>query len=146
VGQRLDAAPLLGGLDVALTREGWVQADPVSGRTSVPWLFAGGDAVSGPSSVVAAIGAGERAAVGIDRLLSGAEHAFWREYHEVRTSYDPDADPVDYPRAEVAMIPVERRRANFEEVEKPWNEATAARQAQRCLRCDFGKTTACKGA
>ena len=146
IGQRLEAAPLLGALDIALAPEGWIRTDPVSGQTALPWLFAGGDAVSGPSSVVAAIGAGEKAAVGIDRFLTGGEHAFWRDYHEVRTSYDPDADPVDYPRGEVAMIPVERRRANFEEVEKPWNEAMAVRQAQRCLRCDFGKTCAAKGA
>ncbi len=146
VGQKLDAAKLLAPFAVELTPEGWVKADPVAGETSLPWLFAGGDSVSGPSSVVAAIGAGERAAVGIDRLLSGAEHAFWREYHEVRTDFDPDSDPVDYPRAEVTMIPVERRRSNFEEVERPWSEGTAVRQAQRCLRCDFGKTTQSKGA
>jgi NADH-quinone oxidoreductase subunit F len=145
IGQRLDAARLLAPFTAELTAEGWLRADPVSGQTSLPWLFAGGDAASGPSSVVAAIGAGERAAVGIDKFLTGADHAFWREYHEVRTDYDPEQDPVDYPRAEVTMIPVERRRANFEEVERPWSEGIAVRQARRCLRCDFGKTAQAKG-
>ena len=50
-------------------------ADPLYGRTSVEWLFAGGDAADGPSSVAEAIGAGERAAVGIDKYLTGEEHA-----------------------------------------------------------------------
>ncbi len=145
VGQRLDAADLLAPLPPDLTPEGWLKVDPVTNQTSLPWLFAGGDDVSGPSSVVEAIGAGERAAVGIDALLTGENHAFWREYHEVRTDFNPDADPVDYPRAEVTMIPVDRRRANFEEVERPWSEGTAVRQALRCLRCDFGKTTQSKG-
>jgi NADH-quinone oxidoreductase subunit F len=108
----------------------------------VPWLFAGGDAVSGPSSVVAAIGAGERAAVGIDAQLTGAQHAFWRDYEEVKTDYDPDADPVPYPREELNVIGLARRRNNFDEVEQPWNEAKARRQAKRCLRCDYGKVCA----
>jgi NADH-quinone oxidoreductase subunit F len=36
-------------------------------------------------------------------------------------------------------IALEKRRQNFTEVEQPWNEATALRQAKRCLRCDYGK-------
>jgi NADH-quinone oxidoreductase subunit F len=140
VGQGLDARKLLAPVEVELASDGWVKADAVTGRTSVPWLFAGGDAVSGPSSVVAAIGAGERAAVGIDAQLTGAQHAFWRDYEEVKTDYDPDADPVPYPREELNVIGLARRRNNFDEVEQPWNEAKARRQAKRCLRCDYGKT------
>jgi NADH-quinone oxidoreductase subunit F len=139
VGQKLDAAAILKPFPVALTSGGWIQTDPVSGATSEPWLFCGGDAVAGPSSVVEAIGAGERAAVGIDERLSGAKHAFWRGYHEVKTDYNPEADPVPYPRERILSIPLERRQNNFDEVERPWNEATAVRQAKRCLRCDYGK-------
>jgi len=145
VGQRLDAAALLDGLEVPLAGN-WITADPVTGQTAVPWLFAGGDAVSGPSSVVEAIGAGERAAVGIDALLTGEEHAFWRKYEEIATDYDPDADPVPYPREDLNLMALDRRRNNFDEVERPWNEATAQRQARRCLRCDYGKAGRTRGA
>ncbi len=138
VGQRLDAKALLGDLDVPLAG-GWIQADPVTGQTGVPWLYAGGDSVSGPSSVVEAIAAGERAAVGMDVLLTGACHDFWRAYADVQTNYNPDADPVPYPREELNLISLERRKNNFDEVEQAWNESTARRQAHRCLRCDFGK-------
>ena len=96
VGQRLDARRVLGDVDVPLAG-GWLQADPVTGQTAIPWLFAGGDAVSGPSSVVAAIGAGERAAVGMDALLTGATHAFWRTYPDVPTDFDPAADDPEVP-------------------------------------------------
>lgn len=140
IGQRLDAD----GADLTwLGRgsDGFLRADPVSGETSVSWVFAGGDAVSGPSSVVEAIAAGERAAVGIDRMLTGEEHAFWRVEQEVDTAFDPDAEPVPYPRESLATIPVERRRHNFSEVECSWCEAVALRQAKRCLRCDYGKST-----
>jgi len=138
VGQALDARGLLGG-EVALTESGWLKADPVTGATSLEWLFAAGDAVTGPWSVVGAIGDGEKAAVGMDQALTGAKHAFWRQYHEVQTDYDPDADPVEYPRTKMPEMPVERRRNNFDEVEQSWNESTAVRQAKRCLRCDYGK-------
>ncbi len=139
VGQKLNAGEFLD-TDVELTESGWIKADPVTGQTSQSWLFAAGDAVAGPWSVVGAIGAGERAAVGMDQFLTGDTHAFWRDYKEVPTRFDPDADPVEYPRAGMAHIPVDRRRNNFDEVEQSWNESTAIRQAKRCLRCDYGKT------
>ncbi len=145
IGQRLDAKAVLGKTGAAVAG-GWIQADPVTGQTAVPWLFAGGDAVTGPSSVVEAIAAGERAAVGIDRMLTGADHAFWRGYPDVPTDYDPDADPVPYPREDLNLIALDRRKNNFDEVEQPWNEATARRQARRCLRCDYGKTGKVRGA
>ena len=40
------------------------------GKTSRPGVFAGGDAVTGPQTVVKAMGAGKRAAVSIDQYLS----------------------------------------------------------------------------
>jgi NADH-quinone oxidoreductase subunit F len=111
----------------------------VTGQTSEKWIFAGGDAVTGPSSVVEAVAAGERAATGIDLYLSGENHAFWRETREVNTHFDPDAEPSDATREKLNLISVERRRNNFAEVEQPWCESVAVRQAGRCLRCDYGK-------
>ena len=89
--------------------------------------------------MVEAVAAGERAAVGIDLYLTGENHAFWREAHEVDTAFDPDAEPSDAPREKLNLIAVERRRNNFAEVEQPWPESVAVRQAGRCLRCDYGK-------
>jgi NADH-quinone oxidoreductase subunit F len=141
IGQSLDVQKLGGELTIETNRNGFVVVDPVTGQTSAKWIFAGGDAVSGPSSVVEAVAAGERAAIGIDHYLTGQNHAFWRETHEVDTFFDPDAEPVDTPREKLPLIPTERRRNNFDEVEQPWREAVAVRQAQRCLRCDYGRRT-----
>jgi NADH-quinone oxidoreductase subunit F len=138
IGQSLDLKKLCGQISLETRRE-FVQINPVNGQTSEKWIFAGGDMVSGPSSVVEAVAAGERAAVGIDKYLSGATHAFWRETQPVDTAFDPDAEPVDYPREKLELMSVERRRNNFDEVEQPWREAIALRQAKRCLRCDYGK-------
>jgi NADH-quinone oxidoreductase subunit F len=139
IGQSVDLQKYCDEISLETRSSGFLAADPVSGQTSEKWIFAGGDAVSGPSSVVEAIAAGERAAVGIDRYLTGQEHAFWRETKEIETSFDPDAEPTDTSRERLELLPVDRRRYNFDEVEQPWREAVALRQAQRCLRCDYGK-------
>ncbi|MBD3314724.1 MAG: FAD-dependent oxidoreductase, partial [Chitinivibrionales bacterium] len=138
-GQTLNCGELCRDIELATVRDKRLKVDPLSGQTSVPWVFAGGDAATGPASVIDAVAGGERAAVGIDAYLTGEEHAFWREQRRVDVDYDPDADPVPYPRESLNTLAVERRRNNFNEVEIPWNEAVAVRQAKRCLRCDYGK-------
>lgn len=139
IGQRLDVKKITNNVPLETRGKDFLQINPVSGQTSEKWIFAGGDAVTGPASVVEAIAAGERGAVGIDLYLSGANHAFWREPQTVNTFFDPDADPTDSPREKLVLLPVERRRCNFDEVEQPWREPIALQQAKRCLRCDYGK-------
>ena len=138
IGQSLDLKSLCGETSLETRRE-FILADPVTGQTSEKWIFAGGDSVSGPSSVVEAVAGGERAAAGIDRYLTGEVHAFWREMKPVDTRFDPDAEPADFPREKMELISLQRRCNNFDEVELPWRESTALRQAKRCLRCDYGK-------
>ncbi|HQB03207.1 MAG TPA: NADH-quinone oxidoreductase subunit NuoF [Candidatus Hydrogenedentes bacterium] len=146
IGQKLDSNPLLGSLTVNFAPNGFIAADPLTGQTSVPWLFAGGDAATGPASVVEAVGAGERAAVGIDKFLSGEEHAFWRDEYDVDSDYDPDADPSMEGRAQVEMLAAEERAHSFDEVELAFSESVALREAKRCLRCDYRAPgqTSCK--
>jgi len=141
IGQWLDSEPLFDGIEVETTRKGWLRTDK-DGRTSVEWIFAGGDAVTGPASVVAAIGAGEKAAVAIDAHLSGANHAFWRREVAVDTAFDPDADPDETPRAEVPVVAATMRIGGFDEVELSWPAEVAVAEARRCLRCDYGKSCA----
>lgn len=147
IGQTLNPGRIFAMKDAELkmTTNGFIYADSVTGQTSVPGIFAGGDVATGPWSVVAAIGAGEIAAVGIDQYLTGENHAFWREEKVVDTDYDPDVDPVPYPREPVRSIAVEKRKHNFDEVELSWNENVAQRQAKRCLRCDYGKSVKRRG-
>lgn len=57
---------------LALTRWGNIEADPATGATSLPGVFAGGDIVTGAATVIEAMGAGKRAAQAIDAWLSRA--------------------------------------------------------------------------
>ena len=141
IGQSLDADEMLGGSSLEM-RNGWIKIDRATGATSLDWVFAGGDAVTGPASVVEAIAAGEKAAVAIDERLSGANHAFWRRDVEVDCYFDPDADPCDTPRAVVGCVDPSVRTCSFVEVELPWDMDVALAEAHRCLRCDYGKVPA----
>jgi NADH-quinone oxidoreductase subunit F len=138
VGQKLGSTDGFGDDGPALGSDGFITVDPRTGQSSVPWVFAGGDCESGPYSVVAAIAGGERAAVGIDLLLTGETHAFWREDVAPDTAFDPDAEPVSTARLAMDTTPV-ARRSSFDEVERSWSKEAALQQARRCLRCDYGK-------
>lgn len=140
IGQKLDVKACSNGVTIQENESGFVQVDPHSMQCSEPWVFSGGDAVTGPASVVAAIGAGEQAAIGIDRFLSGEEHAFWREQPQVDTAFDPLAEPSMTPRAEADLLPVAARASSFDEVELPLEESKAICEALRCLRCDYCAT------
>jgi NADH-quinone oxidoreductase subunit F len=138
-GQTLDCETLTGGFHIGSTDNSKINCNQQTGQTSVNWIFSGGDAVSGPSSVIEAVGGGERAAVGIDTFFNGKCDAFWRKEKILDTFFDPDAEPEPYPRAHMRMLEAERRKHNFDEVEMVWAEGESIRQAKRCLRCDYGK-------
>jgi NADPH-dependent glutamate synthase beta subunit-like oxidoreductase len=71
IGEAPDLSLLPKGMEVA---EGnTIAVDPFTMETSLPGVFAGGDAVSGPATVIEAIVAGKRAAVSIDRYLKGGD-------------------------------------------------------------------------
>ncbi len=139
VGQTLKGSDCIKVTDVTIIKGDKIKADPITQQTPVPWIFAGGDAVTGAATVIEAISSGERAAVGIDEYLTGKNHAFWRKDKKNDTTFDQDAEPVSFSRKDMVLMPIERRKNNFDEVEQAWTYNEAIRQAQRCLRCDYGK-------
>jgi NADH-quinone oxidoreductase subunit F len=138
-GQTLDCSAILNGIELELKGSDRIKCNPQTGQTSVEWIFTGGDSATGPSSVIEAVGGGEIAAAGIDEYLTGERHDFWRENKKIDTFFDPDEEPAPFPRKHMNMLSADRRKFNFDEVEQVWSEGEAIRQAQRCLRCDFGK-------
>jgi NADH-quinone oxidoreductase subunit F len=104
-------------------------------------IFAGGDVVTGPNTVVDAVASGKIAAESIDQLLSG--RPLEREYRLTRPSrYE---EPVELSEEEAAEakppsmphLASEERKGNFKEVELGLNEKQAIKEARRCLRCDL---------
>ncbi len=140
LGQRYDTGLIHVGTYINMIGDQAIEVNPYNQQTSVPWIFAGGDAATiGEKTVIQAIAAGERAAVGMDEYLTGSQHAFWRKEVPNTTYFDPDAEPSNHPRTRLPLLSLERRKNNFAEVEMTWTEPEAIRQAKRCLRCDFGQ-------
>jgi formate dehydrogenase (NADP+) beta subunit len=104
--------------------------------TSAKGIFAGGDAATGPASIIEAIGQGRKASVAIDRFLGGAG-VIDRLTKEAAGEELPEAAPRGTPRAEARMASPKKRLEDFEIVEKVYDPATAMREARRCLSCDL---------
>ena len=143
IGERPDG-DCLPAMGLVLDKSGRLQADSRTLRTSREGVFAGGDLVTGPNTVVDAIAAGRRAAGVIDRYLRGQELA---EPPRIRlpdvfveAAAVSEEEREDAARAEPAAIPIESRRKNFAEVERALSVEQATREARRCLRCDLAFT------
>ena len=125
------------------TRAGTLFVDPITLATHLPGVFAGGDVVTGPSTVVEAMASGYRAAISIDRYLKGQDlykeriyQAEWRATVQKAEGEEGEEAAVK-PRAGMPAISVGRRVCTFEEVNLGFDEETAIREAKRCLRCDL---------
>ena len=81
ISQQVDHTAV-SGVDVATTRWGTFDVDPVTLQTSIPWLFAAGDAVLGPQTVAKAVYQAKQAAESIRRFLEGEDLRAGREPEE----------------------------------------------------------------
>ncbi|MDO4290627.1 MAG: NAD(P)-binding protein [Eggerthellaceae bacterium] len=135
IGQAIDTAAFSGAVE---TEWGCIVANEDGSIAETPGLFAGGDAVSGPSTVIKAIAAGKVAAANIDAALGFS--------HDVH-------DAVDIPPAHAAAGPcgrVELKNVNYAQAAQTFDIAKlgmsaeeAFQETSRCLRCDhhgFGAT------
>ncbi len=119
---------------------GGVVTNPESGLTSQKRVYAGGDVVTGPSTVIEAVAAGKNAAVMIDRQLTGRQLKVLGGV-ALPTVYIPpfagEEEEGEGPaRAVPPHLPLEMRRKNFREVDLCLSEEHALCEARRCLRCD----------
>ncbi len=124
---------------VKLNRDNTICCASRKGETMSEDIFAGGDVVTGPSTVVEAIGQAQKAAEAIDKYLTdGQEEYPWNIMDPIEVAFDPEEEPVDYKRAKNILVPVEKRDS-YTEVEKTWDRTTACKESERCLRCEFKK-------
>lgn len=137
IGQASDLSFITPEDRIAVER-GMIVSDRVTLATTTPGIFAGGDAVYGPKSVVEALASGHRAAISIDRYFRGEDIAAGRELEDVWES-KLAVSIEEIPTAErvaVPALPPEERRGNFAEVKQGYTEAQAQRESERCLQCE----------
>jgi len=123
--------------NLKLGRGNTIQVNLETLNTSRQGVFAGGDTVVGPASVIQAIAHGRRAASAIDKYLGGTGDI--EEVLEPERQYDScvgkEEGFFDRARAIMPSLPVKQRAGNFAEVEFGLDEEAAIKEGKRCLRC-----------
>lgn len=121
------------------TRWNTIDGDPETLQSSIPYIFSAGDAYTGASLVVEAIGGGRRAARAIHQHLSGEEITpvakSLRKKHIPESIFEHVDGIVPSKRAEMPELPVEQRIKSFEEADLVLSEENALKESHRCLYC-----------
>jgi NADH-quinone oxidoreductase subunit F len=141
IGQTMEKPPKesMEGIDVV--RWGNFNVDRVTLSTSRPGVFAGGDATTGPATVIEAIASGKRAAISIDAFIQGIEKPKYPPVPLRRADvlmFEISEEKLEQlKRPEMPLISLEKRKCTFEQVECGLTEKMARDEGKRCLRCDL---------
>jgi len=127
---------------LSLSKENTIQVDPETASTDREGVFSGGDAVTGPASVIEAIAGGRKAASRIDLYLGGLGIidevlAPPEQVPEVSPAQDALSEVVGEPeRPQIKLMSVKKALAGFDNVELGLDEREALVETTRCLKCD----------
>jgi NADH-quinone oxidoreductase subunit F len=142
IGQRLDLSYLPENIKEEICNGNRIWSDPQSCKTGNPFIFAGGDVVTGPKTAIDAITAGRKAALAIGEYISPHSSRHLRVisnerilYHEVNV----DESQGDALRVSMTHLSIKQRLRGFSEVKKGYSPDEAVREARRCLKCNFEK-------
>ena len=133
IGQAIAAKPFEA-VGVTTCR-GAIQVDLTSSVPGADNIFAGGDAVSGPATVIRAVAAGKVAAANIDNFL-GFDHKMHCEV-DIPPAHLTNTPPCG--RVNLKNRQLTDYHGNFDLLKEGMSEQEATQEASRCLRCDhFG--------
>ena len=127
---------------VVLDKRGNIGVDKETGATSRDGVYAAGDAATGPSIAIDAIGGARRAAIAIDAKLNGKPSDFWSSTMQKKGTIKNLLERTAG-RAHPPKVNASKRAKNFNEVDGAFSEATAKEQAERCLSCMTEECVGC---
>jgi putative selenate reductase YgfK subunit len=141
IGQVVDSSALESLIDLKWSKRSTINVNTITMETSVEGVFAVGDAVTGPATVVEAIGGGKRAAEAIDRYLCGIPQPTRPPVPVRRRRLEclvlPATSKTILARPHMPLLGTDRRRITFQQVELGYSENAVREEARRCLRCDI---------
>jgi formate dehydrogenase major subunit len=148
IGQATNTQFLYNDLPVRLNKWGDVEIGARTFATSEPGIFAGGDCVTGPATVVQAVAAGRKAADALHGwVVAGVVPEAGEDYSCSRGSLE-DLDRAPFmalprqARGHVPELPPDQRR-DFREVDGALDEDAARAEAARCLKCGCLDRSSC---
>ncbi len=137
IGQEPDLTFLDERFNAEVSRWNLLKVNSETLQTSIPGVFAGGDVITGPATVIEAVDAGKRAAKYMIKYLQGEElPTEWQEEPPMGENWVeiPDETPT-LNRLRVSTLPVEERLQGFGEVSLMVDEDKAQAEAERCINC-----------
>ncbi len=134
IGQTADIPETMG---IAAAKNNRIQADPDTLATGKEGVFAGGDAVSGPASIIEAIAAGRQAAISIDKYLGGSGMIGETLASPEDLALLPEIKEEERRRSPMPLLPLSERRVSFKEGALGYDEKVAIEEALYCLMCDL---------
>ena len=108
-------------------------------RTTNVKIWAGGDMVTGPTSVIDAIKAGQTAARAMDTAIRSAKgEGPWvaPDEEEIDIPFEVEEKPAERPQTPMPEVPPKARRNDFREVDLGYTSEMALAEVRRCMRCD----------
>jgi len=144
IGEQPDVSFIQKGSVLEVSGKGTFVVDPETLLTAREGVFAGGDLVTGPNTVVDAVASGKIAADSIDKFLRGEE--IKRDYKLTRPSRyieplelsDEELEELlTAKRPTMAQLSPAERKSHFQEVDQGLTEEQAIKEAKRCLRCEL---------
>jgi len=137
IGEEPDPSILPAGSGIEISSWAGIIAHPRTLQTGRVGVFAGGDVVTGPRSVIEAVANGRRAATSIHGYLSGSAQPEAELFAAVRVSSQPRVHlRLDLAPAGRAQVPVVASAADPAAVPDGFDRSTAVAEASRCLRCE----------
>lgn len=134
VGQGVDQGMFIDELNYSTS--GTISVDPITLKTNIEGVFAGGDAVLGPADVISAVGAGQEGAISIELYLAGVDLVKGRPARKKKIEEVPKEGIEKEERKKPILIEPEKR-VGFEEVELGFADRMeiAIEESKRCLNC-----------
>lgn len=143
IGQRVNAENVK---ELDTTKKGTISANANTFETSMPGIFAGGEAVTGPKIAIEAIAQGKNAAHVIDGYLKGeiipVANPCYIEQEDLTPADFADREKKD--REHLKVLPAQKRRMSFGAISETFDEEAAVKEASRCLECGCHDYFECK--
>jgi len=140
IGQHPEVDWIVDQGSLEVTRRNTLVVNPHTMQTAAADVFAAGDAVSGPATVIEAVAAGHKAVEAIHRYIKGEDLDLYGE--ELASREAPGQDWSEIPedisteaRAQLPHRPAQESAASFEEVALGFAEEVAQKEASRCVDC-----------
>jgi len=141
IGQQPDPSAVPSDKHLKTSKANTIEVSPDTLYSGMNGVFAGGDIVSGPSTVTSAMAQGKFAAKMIHKYIQELpmewEYKVTRPIANVEALELTDKEIEELQKPSMPLLSLEERSGNFKEVELGFTEEMAIKEAKRCLRCDL---------